>query len=691
MKIHLGRAWPLGSSITSRGVNFSIAAPNANRVELLLYKQVNDIAPERIIELNSNHRSGDYWHIEIENLKEGSIYCYRVFEQKNVNGNPTSNFKVLIDPCARAIGGWDVYQRNAAKGTAENLNCCLKGIVSERDQFDFDSHPRPRHSWKKCVIYELHVGGFTNRPDSKVLDIYRGTFNGLSEKIPYLKDLGITTIELLPIYAFDPYDAPKGLDNYWGYSPINWFTPHHEYISGNNHLEARNQVRELVGKCHDEGIEVIIDVVYNHTAEGNHEGPTISWKGFADSIYYYKDKDNKYQDVSGCGNSIAANRPLVRQLILESMRCWANELGVDGFRFDLGIALSRGENLMPLEKPPLFEEIEADPLLSGLKIVSEPWDCGGLYKLGDFPSKTINTWNGHYRDDIRKFWKGDKGTTWLLKERLTGSPDLYKDMSSGLWKSINFITAHDGFTLHDLVSFDVKHNLANGEDNRDGENHNNSWNHGVEGPSTNDDLLVLRNRQKKNLLATLLLSPGTPMLLMGDEVSRSQGGNNNTWCQNSPLGWMIWDEKICDRNMYSFIKKLLQIRATLPELFCPDYPHKEEQLIDPNEKQKPLWIQWHGIKPFKPDWNNWSHTISYSINKGNEGSVLWMGFNAYSKKMFFELPKNALPLTVILNTSLTSPEDLKQIHQKTNLKEIELESRSVILMISREYSKRLKI
>ena len=298
--------------------------------------------------------------------------------------------------------------------------------------------------------------------------------------------------------------------------------------------------------CHKNGIEVILDVVYNHTTEGDKNGPTISWKGFGESTYYHKNKQDEFLDVTGCGNTIAANHPIVRHLILESIRCWSNELGVDGFRFDLGIALSRGKDLAPLDLPPIFEEIESDPLLTDLKLISEPWDCGGLYRLSDFPAKRISTWNGHFRDDLRRFWKGDKNSTWPLKDRLVGNPGIYKDSKDSVKKSINLITSHDGFTLADLVSFNKKHNLSNGESNRDGENHNNSWNHGFEGPSTNQEIKELRLRQQRNLFSSLLLSPGVPMILMGDEVGRSQGGNNNAWCQNSPIGWMIWNHEDCD-------------------------------------------------------------------------------------------------------------------------------------------------
>ena len=688
-KIHQGKPWPLGSTITSRGVNFCVAAPTASRLELLIFANAKENHPEQVIHLKNENRSGDYWHIEIEGLRAGCCYGYRVFRDDNIEKNCSHPNKVLLDPCARAISGWDVFERDAATGTSVNIDKCLKGVVCERDEFDLFSHPRPRHPWTHSIIYELHLGGFTSGVGSDVTSASKGTFVGLIEKIPYLRDLGITTLELLPVFSFDPSDSPHGVENYWGYSPINWFTPHHKYIAGDDPLQARDQVRNLVAACHDQGLEVLIDVVYNHTTEGNKDGPILSWRGFEESLYYYKNKKGEYLDVSGCGNSIAANRPLVRQLILESMRCWAIELGIDGFRFDLGIALSRGEDLSPLSAPPLFEEIESDPELSDIKLISEPWDCGGLYRLADFPATKFKTWNGHFRDDLRKFWKGEKNSVWELKDRLRGSKELYKNADAHL-HSVNFITAHDGFTLHDLVSYSVKHNLANGENNRDGENHNNSWNNNIEGPSSDVGLTQIRKRQQRNLLASLLLSPGIPMLLMGDEVGRSQGGNNNSWCQNNPLGWMIWDQKECDLALHEFVKKLLLIRRALPELFNPaTLPSETNDFNDKNPNN--LWVQWHGIKTNKPDWGHWSHTISYSINKGSAGALMWIGFNSYSKAMFFELPQSISNWKCLLDTAQTPPDALKSPTKQSEPKTIELESKSLVVLIASKYAKRLKL
>ena len=672
-------------------MNFSVAAPGANRVELLIFATAESSSPEQLIDLSDgNHRSGDYWHVEVEGLTAGCCYGYRVFGPLAPGGHGFRPAKVLLDPCARAITGWSVYKREAATGASPNTDCCLKGVVCERDHFDFDAHPRPRHSWQQTVIYELHAGGFTRRSDSSVAQDRQGSLLGVIDKIPYLKQLGITTLELLPVQAFDPQDAPPGRDNVWGYSPLSWFAPHQGYISGDDPLQARAQMRELVAACHDAGLEVLLDVVYNHTTEGNVAGPTLSWRGFADLTYYHQNDKGDYLDVSGCGNTIAAHQPLSRELILESLRCWAVELGVDGFRFDLGIALSRGEGLKPLDQPALFEAMEADPQLSDLKLVSEPWDCGGLYRLNDFPAKRIGTWNGRFRDAVRSFWKGDDDSTWSMAQRLRSSPDLYNGKPVSLGRSVNLLTAHDGFTLMDLVSFNSKHNLANGEDNRDGENHNNSWNHGVEGPSSDHAINSLRKRQQRNMLSTLLLARGVPMLLMGDEVGRSQGGNNNTWCQDTPLSWMIWSKEHCDGELLTFVRRLLKLRSQLTELLNPAVGHSEQphrRSSDPDG----LWRQWHGVQLGKPDWASWSHCLAMSVHRGKRGAVLWAGFNAYYKGMHFDLPKPASPWHRLIDTARPAGEDLPETPDPWSADGVPLEARSLVVMVAREYTSDLRV
>ena len=672
-------------------MNFSLAAPAADRIELLLFRNGSDRVPEQVIELDGRrHRSGDYWHVEVEGLNEGCCYGYRVFGPLAPGAHGFCPSKVLLDPAARAITGWDVYDRVLATGPSPNAHACLKGVVSERQRFDFEAHPRPRHSWQRSVIYELHVGAFTRASDSGVDPSNRGTYQGVIEKLPYLQELGVTAIELLPVFSFDPADAPPGRDNVWGYSPLNWFTPHHGYCSGDDPLQARNEMRQLVAACHDAGIEVLLDVVYNHTTEGNRHGPTLSWRGVADSTYYHQNSEGEYLDVSGCGNSIAANDPISTQLILESMRCWAVELGIDGFRFDLGIELSRGAQLKPLDQPPLFTAMEADPELSDLKLVSEPWDCGGLYRLNDFPAKRIATWNGHFRDGLRRFWKGDEHSTWALAQRFKGSPDLYDGKAVAIGHSVNFITAHDGFTLADLVSYNRKHNLANGEDNRDGDNHNNSWNHGLEGPTTEPEVLALRRRQQRNLLSTLLLARGVPMLLMGDEVGRSQGGNNNTWCQDSPLGWMVWNEDHCDLELKLFLKRLLKLRQALPQLFNPLIPARETTKKHPQDHTD-LWRQWHGVDLSKPDWASWSRSVATSLHMGSHGAVIWMGFNAHKEALDFELPIPASPWTRVIDTSLPAPQDFPDQPVPFRGVTIPMQSRSFVLLVAQDEVSNLRL
>jgi glycogen operon protein len=679
--IRIGHPWPLGSSLTAGGVNFSLVAPLATRVELLLFAHGAAPEPRRVIELDGRHRSGDYWHVEVEGEGLGCCYGYRVFGPLLPGGHGFNPSKVLLDPCARAISGWDGYERGKAVGATPNTSCCLKGVVTERDRFDFDAAPRPRHRWQRSVIYELHVGGFSRGEGCPVPPERQGTLLGLIETIPYLQELGVTTLELLPVMAFDPQDAPPGRFNHWGYSPVSWMAPHPGYLCSDDPLRARAEVRELVSACHQAGLEVLVDVVYNHTTEGNQAGPTLSWRGLADAHYYHQNARGDYQDVSGCGNSIAANRPLVRRLILESLRCWAVELGVDGFRFDLGIALSRGEDLAPLDAPPLFEAIEADPELADLKLVSEPWDCGGLYRLADFPARRVASWNGRFRDDLRRFWKGDERTVWPLGQRLGGNPDLYGGAPAPVGRTITFLTAHDGFTLADLVSFDRKHNLANGENDRDGDNHNNSWNHGVEGPSSDAAVRALRNRQMRNLLCSLLLAPGVPMLLMGDEVRRSQGGNNNTWCQNNPLGWMHWQPDAEDLAMRGFLTRLIRLRQQLAPLLNPDPPLPEPP--PPSGALAGLpWREWHGVELHKPDWAQWSHCLAWSLNDAERGPLLWCGLNAYYKAMDFDLPACPSGWLRLIDTSLPPEQALPEQPERWQADGAPLESRSLMLMVS---------
>ena len=677
--IQLGQPWPLGSAATASGVNFALVAPAATRVELLLFAHGNAAEPEQVVELNHRHRSGDIWHVYVSGVGIGCCYAYRVFGPLQAGRHGFNPSKLLLDPCARAIDGWQVYRRSEAIGASPNTSSCLKGVVTERERFDFQAAPRPRHSWQRSVIYELHVGGFSRGAGSPVQAEAQGTYLGLIETIPYLKEMGVTAVELLPVMAFDPDDAPAGRLNYWGYSPLSWMAPHPGYQLGDDPLEIRNQIRALVRACHQAQLEVLVDVVYNHTCEGNQAGPTLSWRGIDDNLYYHQNPKGQYLDVSGCGNTIAAHRPHARRLILESMRCWAMELGVDGFRFDLGIALSRGEELIPLDHPPLFEEIEADPELADLKLVSEPWDCGGLYRLADFPAKRIGVWNGRFRDDVRRFWKADEKSCWTMGQRIAGSPDLFGGQPALLGRSITFLTAHDGFTLADLVSYSRKHNLANGEDNRDGDNHNNNWNHGAEGPCSDPEVTALRNRQLRNLFSSLLLAPGVPMLLMGDEVRRSQGGNNNAWCQNNRLGWMHWQPDAEDQHLRLFLQRLIRLRHHLSDLINPDQPHAEPKAT---ENSGALLRQWHGVKLSQPDWANWSHTLAWSLSDRQRGPLLWCGMNAYHRDLMFEIPSPQEDWLRVIDTNQPPGCDLAQQPERLSGSEVPLGSRSLVLLVN---------
>ncbi len=677
----IGHPWPLGASVTRRGVNFSVVAPLATRIELLIFADGEAREPLEVIDLDPCHRSGEHWHVEVEGLGLGCCYGYRVFGPIQPGSHGFNPSKVLLDPCARAITGWDGYKRGAAVGAVPNASACLKGVVTERDRFDFDAAPRPRHSWQKSVIYELHVGGFTRGNGCPVPAERQGTLLGLIDTLPYLQEMGVTAIELLPVMAFDPQDAPNGRFNHWGYSPVSWMAPHPAYLVASDPLQGRQEVRQLVTACHQAGLEVILDVVYNHTSEGNQQGPTLSWRGFGDSLYYHQTAKGDYLDVSGCGNTIAANRPLVRRLILESLRCWSTELGIDGFRFDLGIALTRGEALAPLDAPPLFEEMEADPDLSDLKVVSEPWDCGGLYRLADFPARRVASWNGRFRDDVRRFWKGDDRSTWSLSQRLSGNPDLFNGQPSPVGRTINFLTAHDGFTLADLVSFDRKHNLANGENDRDGDNHNNSWNHGVEGPCTDPEVQGLRDRQLRNLLASLVLAPGVPMLLMGDEVRRSQGGNNNTWCQNNPLGWMHWQPDEGDLALRRFLRRLIQLRQRLAHLLNQELPPTSSGQVR-GAGSLPLWREWHGLELGKPDWASWSHCLAWSLHDVSIGPLIWCGMNAYHQPLQFALPPQPAGWRRVIDTAIPGDHDLPATPEPWLPATAPLESRSLMLLVA---------
>jgi len=658
----------MGATVRSGGINFSLYSKNATGVELLLFDAPDAPKPSRVIPLDPKiNRTFHYWHVFVPGIEAGQIYAYRVYGPYAPDrGLRFDSTKVLLDPYARAIVGWEHYSREAAMHPGDNCARALRGVVVPSSTYNWEGDLPLRtapynwegdlplyHPYSKTVIYELHVAGFTRHPNSGVSSDKRGTYAGLIEKIPYLKSLGVTAIELLPIHQFDEQDVRPGLTNYWGYSTIAFFAPHNQYSSQRDPLGAVNEFRDMVKALHKAGIEVILDVVFNHTAEGNHEGPTLSFKGLENRSYYILDSNPQYyQNFSGCGNTIKANHQIVGRMIIDSLRYWVAEMHVDGFRFDLASVLSRSLSGYPMEDPPILWAIESDPVLAGTKIIAEAWDAGGLYQVGSFIGDRFAEWNGPFRDEVRRFIKSDPNTVGKLAARIMGSPDIYPQPDREPNRSINFITCHDGFTLNDLVSYNEKHNEANLENDQDGTNDNHSWNCGVEGSTQDWAIEELRQRQIKNGLTILLLSQGTPMLLMGDEIRRTQQGNNNAYCQDSELSWFDWSCVDRHGDLLQFVKALIAFTQSLQIL-------QQEKILTVTFGSQEPHIVWHGVKLGKPDWSVHSHSLAFTLCHPKAGEYLHIIFNAYWEALTFELP----PLDHgegwyrIVDTSLPSLED----------------------------------
>ncbi|MGI9525854.1 MAG: glycogen debranching protein GlgX [Weeksellaceae bacterium] len=646
MKTSAGTPSPLGATIIDGGVNFSVFSPNAQKVELLLFDSVTDEKPKVITLDNNIHRSYYYWHIFVDGLKENQLYGYRVYGTYNpIEGNWFDDSKVLVDPYAKAIVG--EYDRELAQVYgADNIHSCLKSVVISND-FDWEDDHFLNHPPTSTLIYEMHLSGFTKNPNAGLSDHVRGTYIGLIEKIPYLKSLGVTAVELLPVYAFDEQDAPNDNLNYWGYSPINFFALHAAYASESEPQKIINEFKTLVKTLHANDIEVILDVVYNHTTEndGFRDGPTLCLRGFANSSYYLLDEDGAFRNYSGTGNTLNANHSVVRRMIMDSLRYWKNEMHVDGFRFDLASILSRDETGKPIENPPILWSIDSDPVLANTKIIAEPWDATGLYQMVNFAGDRWDIWNDDYRDTVRKLVRGDKGQIQSFATRFLGSEFEIqaRHVAFKPHQNIHFITCHDGFTLHDLVSYNHKHNHANGEKNRDGNSNNYSWNCGVEGPTNDPKINTLRYQQAKNFMAILLLSHGTPMLNMGDEVMREQKGNNNVYCQDNPLAWMNWEFSSRAEDFLSFTKSLIQFRKSYQLFDYADYLQKAKDTTKP-------YVLYHGVRLHHPDWSFPSRSLAIEMVHPTAGEHLYFIFNLYHKDLIFQLPKGAWVEKI--NTSL---------------------------------------
>jgi isoamylase len=661
-----GSSFPIGSTLNEHGVNFSLFSRNCSSVALLLFDSIEDIAPTRIINLDPSHnRTYHYWHIFVHGIKKGQLYGYRINgpDEKHKGHNFDSG-KVLLDPYSNAVAVPESYNRQLHRVPGPVNSPSMKSVVSDLSGYDWSGDKHPRRSFARTVVYEMHVGGFTKNPNSGVEPKKRGTYSGLIEKIPYLTDLGVTAVELLPVFQYDAQDAPNGM-NYWGYSPVSFFAPHQGYGTEKDPLKVLDEFRDLVKAFHKAGIEVILDVVYNHTAEVGASGPTFCLKGIDNSIYYILENDKtQYSDYSGTGNTMNANQPVVRRMIVDSLHFWVKDMHVDGFRFDLASILSRDEKGRPLENPPVLWDIESDPVLSGTKLIAEAWDAAGLYQVGSFIGDNWREWNGIFRDDVRAFMRGDNGFVSGFASRILGSPDLYSHKNREAEQSINFITCHDGFTLNDLVSYNSKHNEENGEENRDGSNENFSWNCGVEGPTHDQEIDKLRNRQVKNFLALTLLSVGAPMILMGDEVRRTQNGNNNGYCHDNNNTWFDWTLVSKHADIHRFTKHLIKQRL-FRDTTKEEYSMSLMQLMDRH------LITWHGVKLFSPDWSGNSHSIAFTVRSLSGNLLMHFMVNAYTQSLEFELPgfveQKKCNWKRWIDTSLESPNDISEIKETAGI------------------------
>jgi len=679
-----GHSSPLGAVLEQHGVNFSLFSRSATGVELLLFDRVDDARPARVIRIDpATNRTYHYWHVFVPGLEPGQIYGYRVegrFDPKT--GARFDPSKVLLDPYGRAVVVPTNYRRDAASGQEDNTAQAMKNVVVDPKTYDWEGDAPLKRPSSQTIIYEMHVRGFTRHPSSGVAENLRGTYRGLIEKISYLKQLGITAIELLPVFQFDAQDCPPGRINYWGYSPISFFAPHRAYSSCQDSLGPVDEFRDMVKALHRSGIEVILDVVFNHTAEGDHRGPTLSFRGVDNATYYILEQDrSRYANFSGTGNTLNANNPIVRRMIVDSLRYWVEEMHVDGFRFDLASILTRDASGNSMPSPPVLWDLESDPVLAGTKLIAEAWDAAGLYQVGSFVGDSWKEWNGRFRDDVRSFFRGEDGSVGRLADRLLGSPEIYGHEEREAEQSVNFVTCHDGFTLNDLVSYNEKHNESNGEDNRDGANDNRSWNCGVEGPTDDPDVENLRNRQVKNFFVLTMLSLGVPMILMGDEARQTQLGNNNAYCQDNDESWFDWSLLEKHPDLYRFVSLLNARRVWRND-------EMERNRASLNQLLRSANLSWHGVKLNQPDWRSDSHSIALTAELRADKLLLHLIMNGYWEPLDFELPtitsSGAEAWRRWIDTSLSSPHDISEWQSATHIQErsYRAEARSVVALFA---------
>ncbi len=662
-KLRSGRPEPFGATLVPGGVNFSIFSSNATSCTLVLF-QKHAQKPIAEIPFPEEFRIGNVYCMVVFDLNYEELeYGYRMDGPNNFQeGHWFEQNKILMDPYAKIIGGRDVW---GVDPDWNNLYQHRARIAF--DDFDWEDDRPLEIPPEDQIIYEMHVRSFTYHPSSGVKEKHRGTFAGIRDKIPYLKELGVNAVELMPIYEFDEFENSRPnpetgerLYNYWGYSTVGFFAPKAGYAATGKFGMQVDELKALVKELHKNGIEIILDVVFNHTAEGNEHGPTISFRGIDNQTYYMLTPEGYYFNFSGTGNTLNCNNPIVRGMVLDCLRYWAAEYHIDGFRFDLAAILGRDPWGAPLANPPLLETLAFDPILANCKLIAEAWDAGGLYQVGSFPAYgRWAEWNGKYRDSIRKFLKGD-GNNWDVAERLQGSPDLYAASGRAPATSINFITAHDGFTLMDMVSYNGKHNEANGENNNDGSNDNDSWNCGWEGSTDNPQINALRQRQVKNALALLMVSQGVPMILMGDEMGRTKKGNNNTYCHDNELNWLDWGLLKSNADLFRFCKNCIAFRKTHPTLRSPAHFQHHDYVGSGYAD-----ITWHGTKAWYADWSALSKTLAFMLcgkhaKQGTlEDDFIYVGINMHWEPHWFEIPglPEGMMWHAFANTGVASPED----------------------------------
>lgn len=641
----------LGAHRVDRGVQFAVHAAADTNARLLLFADAEAPRPARTLTLDPGRdRTGSYWHITVPGVDHGQVYAWQI---DSATGGTTRPPRTLLDPYGLAVAGWGIYDRAAATTDDDNTHCALRSVVVDLDRYDWqDDAPPPRPD--REIIYEVHVGAFTASPTSGVAAELRGTFAGLAARARHLVDLGVTTIELMPVHAFDPQDAPAGRVNYWGYSSLSFFAPHTGYAVGDEATAVVDEFRDMVRVLHAAGLRVVLDVVYNHTAEAGPDGPTLSWRGFDEAAYYMHDKDfNLYRDFTGCGNTLNANGPIASRMIVDSLRHWVANLHVDGFRFDLAAALARDEDGEPLARPPVLWSIATDPLLADTQLIAEAWDTGGLHLVGSFPGRRFACWNDRFRDVIRRFGKGDTGVIESLMARIVGSPDLFGGSPLHARAGINFVTCHDGFTLRDLVSYETKVNQENGEQNRDGSNHNLSWNSGVEGPTADVRINALRDRRQRTFLTLLFFSHGTPMLLAGDEWGQSRQGNNNPWCLDNERNWLDWNLARDNADLLRFVRLLIRLTSAVP-------PLADDLFWTATDPDREGDISWHGLRPNRPDWTATSARLAYELlpPQGNARALVLLNAEAKAQEFTVTPPPEGARWYRVIDTGAPPPADI---------------------------------